>query len=191
MQDSKFNKANLRDLVAVTSLVILLKIGLKSSIFRSVWPSNLMDDLAKQQGTSSALRQALCIISYPLVNSKWRYSPEILNLGQNWRFSVLCDLEIWWMTLKNNRSHPLCYFKLFKSFQSHLWIQTTATVRKPSIQLKVSDICPLWPWNMMDDLEKQLGTSSMLLQDLGIISQPSVNSNWSYSPKNPNFGPHQ
>ena len=24
----------------------------------------------------------------------------MLNLGKNWRFFVLCDLEIWWMTLK-------------------------------------------------------------------------------------------
>ena len=37
----------LRDLIAATCLVILLKIGFKSSIFRSMWPSNLMDDLEK------------------------------------------------------------------------------------------------------------------------------------------------
>ena len=42
------NKANVGDLIAATSLVILLKMGLKSSIFRSMWPSNLMDDLEKQ-----------------------------------------------------------------------------------------------------------------------------------------------
>ena len=41
------NKANLRDLIAATSLVILRKIGFKSSIFRSMWSSNLMDDLEK------------------------------------------------------------------------------------------------------------------------------------------------
>ena len=32
------------------------------------------------------LLQALCIISYPLVNSNWIYSPETPNLGQIWRF---------------------------------------------------------------------------------------------------------
>ena len=110
------NKANLRDLIAATSLVILLKIGLKSSIFPSMWPSNLMDDLKKQYGTSSVLHQVFCIISNPLVNSNCSYSPETLNLGQNWQFSVLCDLEIWWMTLKNNRAPLLCYFKLCKLF---------------------------------------------------------------------------
>ena len=125
------SEANLRDLIAATCLVILLKIGFKSSIFRSMSPSNLMDDLKKKQwNTSSVLRQALCIISNPLVKSNCSYSPETLNLDQNWRFSVLYDLEIWWMTLANNRAHLLCYLKLCESFQSHRWIQTGVTVRK-------------------------------------------------------------
>ena len=42
---------------------------------------------------------ALCIISWPLVNSNWSYSPKTANLGQNRRFFEPCDLEIWWMTL--------------------------------------------------------------------------------------------
>ena len=56
----------------------------------------------KQLGTSSILRQALCIISNPLVKSNWSYSLEMLNSGQNLLYFALCDLEIWWMTLKNN-----------------------------------------------------------------------------------------
>ena len=32
-------------------------------------------------------------------------------------------LEIWCMTLKNNRAPLLCYFKLYASFHSHQWIQ--------------------------------------------------------------------
>ena len=70
------NKANLRDLIAATGLVILLKLDL------------------------------------------------------NRRFFSPCDLEIWWMTPKNNRAPLLCYFKLFASFRSHWWIQTGVTVRK-------------------------------------------------------------
>ena len=38
----------------------------------------------------------------------------------------------------------------------------------------------MWPWNLTDDLEKQQGTCSMLLQALCIISSSYVNSNWSY-----------
>ena len=87
--------------------------GSNSTIFRAVWPWNLTDDLEKQQGTSSMLLQALCIISEPLVNSKWSYSPETTNLGQIRRFLEPCDLAIWRMTLKNNRASLLCYVKLY------------------------------------------------------------------------------
>ena len=47
------------------------------------------------------------------------YSPETPNLGQIQRFLKPCDLEIWRMTLKNNRAPLLCYFKLYASFRSH------------------------------------------------------------------------
>ena len=46
----------------------------------------------------------------------------------------------------------------------------------------------VWSWNLQADLEKQWGTSSMLLQALRSISYPLVNSNWSYSPATPNLG---
>ena len=151
------------------------------------------------------LLQALCIISYPLVNSNLSYSPETTNLGQirrfigpcdlgNWRmtfknirapllcylklcaafrshwwiqtgvtvwkrpirvkfddFLAPCELEIWWMTLKNNRASLLCYFKLCASFRSHWWIQTGVTVRKHPIWVKIDDLfepCDLQTWPM-------------------------------------------
>ena len=47
---------------------------------------------------------ALSISSKPWVNSNWSYSPETLNSGQNRQYFVPCDLEIWRMTLKNNRA---------------------------------------------------------------------------------------
>ena len=67
---SKCNKANLRDLIAATGLVILLK------------------------------------------------------LDSNRRFFSPGDLEIWWMTSKNNRAPLLYFIKFCASFQSHRWIQT-------------------------------------------------------------------
>ena len=85
------------------------------------------------------LLQALCSISYPLVNSNWSYSPETPNLGQIWRFLEPCDLEIWRMTLQNNRIPLLCYFKLCASFHTHWWIQISVTVRKRSIRVKIDD----------------------------------------------------
>ena len=146
-----FNKANLRDLIAATGLVISnwiqivnfsarvtvkfdgwpcktighlfyatssfvyhfipigefkLKLqsgnaqfGSKSTIFLAVWPRNFTDDPKKHQGISFMLLQALCSISYPLVNSNWSYSPETPNLGQIQQFLEPCDLIIWRMTL--------------------------------------------------------------------------------------------
>ena len=170
--------------------------------------------------------QALCIISLTLVNSNWSYSPETPNLGeQNRQVFEPCDLEIWRMTLKNNRAPLLCYFKLCASFHSHRWIQTGVTVRKPPIWVNKIDeffnhvtlkfvrwpwktighlfyatssfvyhfiaigefklelqsgnaqsgsnltlFRAVWPWNLMDDIEKWSGTSAMLLQALCIIS---------------------
>ena len=93
------------------------------------------------------------------MNSNRRYCPETLNSGQNRRFFVPCDLEIWWMTLKNNRAPVLCYTKLCASFQSHRWIQTGVTVRKCSIWVKIGDILSCvtltfdgWPWKTIGHL---------------------------------------
>ena len=67
------------------------------------------------------------------------YSPETPNLGQNrWCF-VPFDLEIWWMTLENNRASLLCCFKLCATFHSHWWIQIGVTVRKRPIWVKFDD----------------------------------------------------
>ena len=87
------------------------------------------------------------------------YSPETPNLGQNrWCF-VPCDLEIWWMTLENNRASLLCCFKLCATFHSHWWIQTRVTVRKRPIWVKIDDFqsrvtskFDVWPWKTIGHL---------------------------------------
>ena len=56
------------------------------------------------------------------------------------------------------------------------------------IGFKSSIFQPVWHWNLMDDPGKIIGTSSILLQAFCIISNPSVHSNWSYSPEMPNLG---
>ena len=133
--------------------------GSKSAIFCPLWPWNLMDDLGKQYGTCSILHQALCIISNPSMNWNWIYSQETLNSGQNRWFFVLCDLEIWWMTLENNRAPLLYHTKLCASFQIHRWIQIGVTVRKRSIWVKIEDFLShvtlkfdRWPWKTIGHL---------------------------------------
>ena len=71
---NSINKANLRDLIAATGLVILLK------------------------------------------------------LDSNCQFFSPCDLEIWWMTMKNYRAPLLHYTKLCASSRTPQWIQTGVTV---------------------------------------------------------------
>ena len=105
-------------------------------------PQTWQMTMHKQKGAYSAysmLLQALCSISYPLMNSNWSYSPETPNLGQIRRFLVPSNLEIWRMTLKNIRAPLLCYFELCASFRSHWWIQTWVTFRKHPIWVKFND----------------------------------------------------
>ena len=67
-------------------------------------------------------------------------------------FFVPCDLETWWMTLKNNRPPLLCCFKLCALFHSHQWIQTGVTVQKRPIWVKIEFFSRVtlkfdgWPW---------------------------------------------
>ena len=97
------------------------------------------------------LLQALCIISQPSVNSNWSYSPETPNLGQIRQSLKPCDLEIWQMTLQNNRAPLLCYFKLCAAFRTYWWIQTgVTTLETPNLgQIRrFLEPCDLKIWRM-------------------------------------------
>ena len=95
----------------------------------------------------------------PSVKSNWSYCPETLNSSQNRQFFVPCDLEIWWITLKNNRTTLLCYIKMCASFKNHRWIQTAVTVWKRSIRVKIGGFLSRvtlkfdgWPWKTIGHL---------------------------------------
>ena len=77
------------------------------------------------------------------------YSPETPNLGQIRQFLEPCGLEIWRMTLKNNRAPLLSIIKLYASFHHHhMWIQTGVTVRKQLswVVTSVTLTFDLWLW---------------------------------------------
>ena len=62
-------------------------------------------------------------------------------------FFVPCDLTIWQLTLKNNRTSLLWYFKLCASFHSHWWFQSGVTARKrPYWDNICFDLCDLGLW---------------------------------------------
>ena len=104
------------------------------------------------------------------MNSNWSYSPETLNWVKIDIFSP-CDLEIWQMTLKNNRAPALTYFKLCASFGSHLWIQTRVMVRKRPNWGKICfdlfdlDLWPLTLYFCMDIMSVNCNNSRKFWDD--------------------------
>ena len=184
-----FNKANLRDLIAATGLVILLKLDLNCRFFSpcdlDIWwmtPKNKRAPLLcyfklfasfrshwwiqtgvtvrkrliwvkidaffsrvtlKLDGWHSKTIGHLFYVTSSFVQHFVAIDEFKLELqsgnaqsGSNSTLLEPCDLEIWWMTFKNNRAPLLCYFKLCASLRSHWWIQTGVTVRKRPIWVK-------------------------------------------------------
>ena len=83
----------------------------------------------------------------------WGILVILLKFDPNHRFFSPCDLDIWWMTSKNNRAPLLYYIKHCASFQIHRWIQTEVTVRKRSTGVKIGGFLSSvtlkfdgWPW---------------------------------------------
>ena len=75
------------------------------------------------------------------------------QFGSKLPIFVLCDLEIWRMTLKYNRAPLLCCFKFCASFHNHQWIQSRVTVWKYPILVKIDGFLSRvtlkfgwWPW---------------------------------------------
>ena len=74
-------------------------------------------------------------------------------------FFVPYDLDIWRMTLKNNRAPLLYYVELCASFQIHWWSQTWVTAWKRSSRVKIGDFLScmtlridVWPWKTLGHL---------------------------------------
>ena len=91
----------------------------------------------------------------PSVKSNWSYSPETLNLGQNRQFFVPCNLEIWRMTLQNNRAPLLCHFKLVYHFIPNGEFKFELQSGNAQFGSNSTIFRAVRPWNLMDDLEKQ------------------------------------
>ena len=164
------NKANLRDLIAATGLVILLK---SYSNRRFVWPWNL-DDLE----TIGHLFHTTSWFVHHLQSILWILVLIEVNQVYVMDKSLQCSIRVKIgnflsrvMTLKNNTAHLLCYIKLSASFYSHQWIQTGVTFWKCPIWVKIDDFfvpCDLEIWRMT--LKKQWGTFPKEHQALCFIS---------------------
>ena len=127
--------------------------------------------LGKQQGKSDGLDSTTGILP--------KSAPNHQVFGP-------CDLEIWQMTSKNNREALPCPQKLCVSFHSHPCIWIGITNQKRSNHSKIVNffaLCDIEIWQMT--LRHLFYPTSSFKC---IISKPSVNSNWSYSPETLNSG---
>ena len=133
------NKANLRDLIAATGLVILLKFDPIHRFFSlcdlEIWWMTLKNN------TAHLLYYIKLCVSFQI--HRWIQTKVTVRKRSIWvkigDFFVLCDLEIWWMTLGNNRAPLLYYIKLYASFHTHWWFQVLVTIRKRPIWVKIDD----------------------------------------------------
>ena len=99
---------NLGDLIAMTSLVILLKLG--SNWFFSPCDHEIWWMTLKSNRAPLLYYVNLCA-SFQI--HRWIQTGVTVRKlsGQNRHFFVPCDLEIWWMTLKNHHFTAISEFK--------------------------------------------------------------------------------
>ena len=153
-----------------TGPVILLKFDPNHRFSQLGWPWNLMDDLEKFW--AHLLYYTKLCASYQIL--QW-IRTEVRVLKRSIRVTiddflshVTLKFDGWpWKTMGH-------LFYTLSSFVHHLktMVELKLELQSGNAQFgsKSAIFCPVWPWNLTDDLEKQWGTSSMLLQPLCIIS---------------------
>ena len=138
---SSNNKANLRDLIAATGLVILLKLDSNLRFFSHVtlkldwWPRKIIGHLFYITSSFVHHLKSLGEFELQLLSRNAQFGSKSAIFCPGWPWNSMDDLE-------KNRDPLLCYIKLCASFQSHRWIQTKVTVRKRSIRAKMGDFLP-------------------------------------------------
>ena len=148
------NKANLRDLIAATGLVILLKLDSNRRFFARVtlkfdaWPPKIIRHVFYT--TSSFVYHRISINEF-----NWSYSPETPNLCQIRRFFSCVTLQFdgWpWKTIGQ-------LFYATSSFVHHFVAigELKLELQSGNAQFGSNSTIfrAVWPWNLMDDLEKQ------------------------------------
>ena len=133
------NKTNLRDLIVATGLVILPKFDPNHRFFSpcdlEIWWMTLENNRAP---LLYYIKLCASFQIHRWIETEVTVRKHLTRVKID-DFFVLCDLEIWWMALENNKASLLYYTKLCASFQIHRWIQIEVTVRKPSIWVKIGN----------------------------------------------------
>ena len=140
------NKSNLRDLIAATDLVILLKLDSNRRFFKpcdlEIWWMTSKDHKAPP-----LYYIKLCASS----QTSWWIQTGVLISDLLSRVTMKFDGWPW-----NTIGHLfyatlrfLHHFKAISEFKLELQSRNTQFRSKSAI------FCPMWPWNSMDDLDKQ------------------------------------
>ena len=79
----------------------------------------------------------------------------MLNLGQNLPFFVPCDLEIWRMSLKKNEHLSYANSSFVHYFVAIGELKLELESGNAQFGSKSMIFVAAWPWNSMNDLEKQ------------------------------------
>ena len=105
------------------------------------WPSKTIGHLF--YATSSCVHHFVAIGEFKL-----ELQSGNAQSGSNSTIFRKRDLQIWHMTLKNNRAPLISNIKLYASSHHHMWIQTGVTVRKRLswVVTSVTLTFDLWPW---------------------------------------------
>ena len=149
------NKANLRDLIAATGLVILLKFDPNHRFFSpcdfEIWCMTSINNRAPL-----VYYIKLCV-SFQI--HRWIQAEVILRKRSirvkigNFLSHVTVKFDGWPWTTIGHLFHTtpsfVHHFKSIGEFKLELQSGNAQFGSKSAI------FCPVWPWNMMDDLEKQ------------------------------------
>ena len=132
--ESSTNKANLRDLIAATGLVIsnwiqIVNFSTRVTAKSDRWPRKTIGHFFYTTSSFVHRFKSIGEFKLDLQSRNAQFGSKLVICYPVWH-------EIWWMTLENNRAPLLCYFKLCVSFRTHWWIQSGVTVRKRPIWVK-------------------------------------------------------
>ena len=151
----KMNKANLRDLTTATGLVILPKSDPNRRFVAHVtlkfdeWHWKTIGHLF--YATSSFVHHCVAISEF-----KVEFHSRNAQFESKWMgFFVLCDLETWKMTSKNNRAPLYATSSFVHHFVAIGEFKLDLQFGNPQFGSKSTILLAAWPWNLTDDLEKQ------------------------------------
>ena len=133
-----------------------VQFGSKSTIFLSEWPWNLTDDLKKTIG--HRFHTTLSFVHHFKVMGEFKLKLQSGNVqfGSKSAIFLSCvtfKFDGWpWKTIGHlfyTTSSFVHHFKAMGEFKQELQSGNA------QFGLKSAIFCPVWPWNLTDDLEKQ------------------------------------